>query len=113
MPPRDASLLGRGMKGKLKEKVSADVDKQMVSRGGNGNGLKKWILPDPSLSFNATARALSASNTATLSPKEVEEVKLAVADPWIRRCRIASIIGGTILGLGLIAMFIVLAVVVH
>ena len=113
MPPRDAPLLGRGMKGKLKEKVSVDVDRQMVSRGGDGNGLKKWILPDPSLSFNATARALPTSNTTTSSPKEVEEVRLAVADPWIRRCRVASIIGGTILGLGLIAMFIVLAVVVH
>jgi hypothetical protein len=111
MPQRGASSLEKKMKEeKLKEKVSVDVDREMVSRG-DGGGVKKWILPDPSSSFKVTARAPSTLNTTTVSPKEVEEARLAVADPWVRRCRIASIVGGIMLGLGLIAMCIVLAVV--
>lgn len=106
MPQRGGSLLGNGMK-----KVSANMDREMVSRREDRGGLKKWILPDPSSGFRATAGALPTPNTTTLSPKEVEEVRLAIADPWVRRCRIASIVGGAVLGLGLIAMFIVLAVV--
>jgi hypothetical protein len=113
MSPRDAPLRENEMKEeKLKEKVSADVDRETVSQGREGGGLKKWILPDPSSSFKATARAPSMSSTTTLCSKEVEEARMAVADPWIRRCRIASMVGGTILGLGLIATVVVLAVVV-
>jgi len=107
MPQRGSSLLGNG----TKKKVSANVDREMVSGGEGRGGLKKWILPDPSSSFKATVSALPISNTTTLSPKEVEEARLAIADPWVRRCRIASIVGGVVLGMGLIAMFIVLAVV--
>ena len=113
MSPRGASLPEKeGKEGKLREKISVDVDREMTSRGEDGGGLKKWILPNPSSSFKATARVLPTPNTTTPSPKEVEEARLAIADPWVRRCRIASIVGGTILGLGLIAVFIVLGVVV-
>lgn len=107
MPQRSGSLLGNGMK----KKASVNMDREIVSRGKGRGGLKKWILPDPSSSFKATAGALPTSNTTALSPKEIEEVRLATADPWVRRCRIASVVGGAVLGLGLIAMFIVLAVV--
>ena len=96
---------------KLKEKVSADVDRGEVSQGRVGGGLRKWVLPDPSSSFGATARAPSTSSTTTLCSKDVEEAKIAAVDPWVRRCRIASIAGGTMLALGLIVMVIVLAVV--
>jgi len=112
MPPRDASLRGNEMKeDQLKEKASMEVDREAVSQGEEGGGLKKWILPDPSSNFRATTRAPEISSTATLCLKELEDARIAVADPWIRRCRIASIVGGTILGLGLITMVIVLAVV--
>ena len=110
MPPTDASLRERDMR-KLKEKLSADVDNETGSQGEEGGGLRKWILPDPSSSFKATARAPSISSTTSVCSKEVEEARVTAADPWIRRCRIASIVGGTILGLALIAMVAVLAVV--
>ncbi|KAF9653680.1 hypothetical protein BDM02DRAFT_3182678 [Thelephora ganbajun] len=111
MPPREALVLENEVKqGKQKEKVSMDVDREVVPHGEDGSGLKKWILPDPSSSFKATARAPSMSSTTTLCPKEVEGGRLAGADPWVRRCRIASIVGGAILGLGLVAVVIVLAV---
>lgn len=105
----DPSL--RENKMKLKEKVSIDVDREMAPGGGGEGGLKKWILPDPSPSFRATIRTSPMSSAVTVPPKEAEEAGLTVVDPWVRRCRIASIVGGTILGLGLIVMAIVLAVV--
>lgn len=111
MPPRDAP--SHENEAKLKEKVSMDGDREMVPQGEEGGRLKKWIFPDPSSSFKATTRVPLMSSTTTLCPKEVEEGRLAVADPWIRRCRIASIVGGTILGLGLITVAIVLAVAIH
>jgi len=108
MPPRDTPLHENEMKEeKLKEKVSADVDRGAV----DGGGLRKWVLPDPSSSFGATARAPSTSSTTTLCSKDAEEAKIATVDPWVRRCRIASIVGGAMLGLGLFVMVIVLAVV--
>lgn len=113
MPPRDAPSHENEMKdGKLK-KVGLDVDGETVSQGQGQEGgwLKKWVLPDPSSSFKATARVPSISSATTLCSKEVEEARTATADPWVRRCRIASIVGGAILGLGLIAMVVVLAVV--
>ena len=112
MPPRDIPSYENEMKEeKLKEKVSANVDRGEVSQGRVGGGLRKWVLPDPSSSFGATARALSTSSTTTLCSKDVEEARIAEVDPWVRRCRIASIAGGTMLALGLIVMVIVLAVV--
>jgi len=108
MPPRGVSVLE-----KLKGEVDMDVDRETVLRGGDGVGLKKWILPDPSSGFKATARAPSISSTTTFCSKEIEEARLAAADPWVRRCRIASIVGGTTLGLGLIVMAIVMGVVAH
>ena len=111
MPPREASLHEKEVKEKLK-KDSMDVDRETVSQGeDSGGGLKKWILPNPSSSFKVTAGAPFMSSTATLCPKEVEDARLTVVDPWVRRCRVASIIGGAVLGLGLVAMVIVLAVV--
>ena len=107
MPPKDAPL--REKEGKLAERFSEDMDKEVVSQGQEGGGLKKWVLPDPSSSFGATARAPPTSSTTTLSSKEVQEARTATADPWVRRCRIASIVGGTALGLGLIVMVAVLA----
>jgi len=112
MPPKDTPLHENEMKEEeLKEKVSADVDRGATSQGREGGGLRKWVLPDPSSSFGATARAPSTSSTTTLCSRDVEEAKIAVVDPWVRRCRIASIVGGTMLALGLIVMVIVLAVV--
>lgn len=114
MPPRDALILETGTKGeKLKGKASMDVDREALSHEGDGTGLKKWILPDPSSSFKATVRAPSISGTATLSPREIEEARFTAADPWVRRCRIASIVGGAVLGLGLVATTIVLGVGLH
>jgi len=110
MPPREASLHKKEVKEKLK-KVSMDVDRETFSQGEDGGGLKKWILPDPSSNFKATARGPFTSSAVTLCPKEVEDARMAVADPWVRRCRIASIVGGAILGLGLAGMVIVLTVV--
>lgn len=113
MPPRNALSHENDMKGgklKVKVKVSVDVDGETVSEGQEGGGLKKWVLPDPSSSFKVT-RAPSVSSTTALCPKEVEEARTVAADPWVRRCRIASIVGGTVLGLGLIAMVVVLTVV--
>ena len=112
MPPKGTPLYENEMKEeKLKEKVSADVDRGAVSQGQEGGGLRKWVLPDPSSSFGATARAPSTSSTTTLCSKDVEGAKIAALDPWVRRCRIASIVGGTVLALGLFVMVIVLAVV--
>ena len=112
MPPRDAPSHENGMSdGKLKEKIGVDVGREAVSQGQEGGWFKKWVLPDPSSSFKSTARAPLISSAATLCSKEVEEARTAAVDPWIRRCRIASIVGGTALGLGLIAMVVVLAVV--
>ena len=109
MSPSDVPLRENEVKGKtLKEKVSADADREMVSQGQEGGGLKKWLLPDPSSNFKATARAPSTSCTTTRCPKEVEGARVAAIDPWIRRCRIASIVGGAILGLGLVVMVVVL-----
>ena len=49
MPPRDIPLHENEMKEeKLKEKVGADVDRGVISRGQEGGGLGKWVLPDPS-----------------------------------------------------------------
>ena len=96
----------------LKEKISTSMRSEAVSRE-DGAGLKKWVLPDPSSSFKATARAPSTSNDATLYPRENENGRLATADPWVRRCRIASMVGGTVLGLALIVMVIVLGVAAH
>jgi len=111
MPTRDSPLRENETKqGKLKEKVG--VNRETVSQGEEGGGLRKWILPDPSSNFKATARAPSVSSTAT-GCLEVEEARMTAADPWVRRCRIASIVGGTMLGLGLITMVIVLAVVMN
>lgn len=114
MPLGGASVLENETRcGKPKGKVSMDVDREMVPHGEDGTGLKKWILPDPSSSFKATTKAPSISSTTTLCLKEIEEAKLTATDPWVRRCRIASIVGGTILGLGLITMTIVVGVVKH
>jgi len=111
MPPRDTPFRENEAEDKLKEKVGVGVDGQTVPQGEEWGGLKKWILPDPSSNFKATAKASSTSSTATLCSREVEDGGKTAVDPWIRRCRIASIVGGTILGVGLIAMVIVLAVV--
>ena len=114
MPPRNAPVLKNGVKhDKLKEKISMDVDRETVSRGEDGSGLGKWILPDPSSSFKATTWAPSISSTTSLHPGDIGEARLATADPWVRRCRIASVVGGVILGLGLITMVIVLGVAMH
>ena len=114
MTPRGTSVLENGVRhDKLKEKLSTDLDRETASRGENGAGLKKWILPNPSSSFKATAGAPSVSSITTLCPKEIEEARLAAVDPWVRRCRIASIVGGAILGLGLTVMVIVIGVVIH
>ena len=111
MPPRDPQLYENEMKeDKLKEKVSGDVDRGAVSQGQEGGGLRKWVLPDPSSSFGATARVPSTPSTTTLCSKDIEEAKIAAVDPWVRRCRIASIVGGAVLALALIVMVIVLAV---
>lgn len=109
MPLKGASLHENGVKEKLKGRVSTGVGRESVSQGADGGGLKKWILPDPSSSFKTTARAPPLSSAAILCP---EDAGSAVVDPWVRRCRIASIVGGTILGLGLIAMLVVVAAVV-
>ena len=111
MPPRDASDPRNHVR--RKKKVGVDVDREAVSGGEGGTGLKRWVLPDPSSSFRATARAPSISSATTSCPKEIEEARLVAVDPWIRRCRIASIVGGAILGLGLVAMGIVMGVAVH
>ena len=112
MLPKDTPVLENGMDHeKLKEQVNAGAERD--PQGEDGAGFRKWILPNPSSSFRATARAPSISSATTLCPKEVEEAGLAMVDPWVRRCRIASIVGGTMLGLGLIAMAIVLGVVMH
>lgn len=111
MPPRDTPFRENETEDKLKEKVGVGVDGQAVPQGEEWGGLKKWILPDPSSNFKATAKTSSTSSTATLCSREVEDGGKTAVDPWIRRCRIASIVGGTILGVGLIAMVIVLAVV--
>lgn len=112
--PRDISALEDEMKReKSKERVSMDLDRETVSRGRDGAGLKKWILPDPSSSFKVTSRAPSVSSTTTLCPKEIEEARLATTDPWVKRCRTASIIGGVVLGLGLIVMVVVMGVVMR
>jgi len=114
MPPRDVSFLENKMKHeKLKENIRMDMNGETVSRGEDGAGLKKWIMPNPSSSFKATARAPSISSATTLCPTEIEDARLAATDPWVRRCRIASIVGGVVLGLGLIAMVIVIGVVMH
>lgn len=95
---------------RLKDETGMGADTEGVSRGEDGGGLRKWILPDPSSNFKATAGTASTSNDTALSSKEVK-ARLPVADPWVARCKIASIVGGTILALGLIAMVIVLGVV--
>lgn len=112
MPPRGASVLENEMKyEKLRGKTSMGMGRAAVARGEDGTGLKKWIMPDPSSSFKATARVPSISSATTLCPMDIEEARLVATDPWVRRCRIASIVGGAILGLGLITMVIVLGVV--
>lgn len=111
MPPRGASVSGDEMRYEELGKTSLAVEREAIPRGEDGVGLRKWILRDPSSSFKATAKAPPVSSATTLYPAEVEEAGLAAADPWVRRCRIASIVGGTVLGLGLIAMVIVLGVV--
>ena len=111
MPPSDSPLNENETKEKLKQKVSTDVDRGAVLQGQEGGGLRKWVLPDPSSSFGATARVPSTSSTTSLCSRDIEEAKTTTVDPWVRRCRIASIVGGTTLGLGLIVMVIVLAVV--
>lgn len=111
MLPRDASLRESETR-KLNEKVSVDVGRGTVPQGEEG-GSRKRTLPDPSSSFKTTARAPSIPSTTISCSKEVGEARIAAADPWIRRCRIASIVGGAILGLALIAMAIVLAVVME
>ena len=106
VPLRDASLRESRIR-RLKEKPGV----RGVPRREDGGGLRRWILPDPSSTFKATTRAASTSNDTTLPPREVEEARLSVTDPWVARCRVASIVGGTILALGLIAMVIVLGVI--
>ena len=112
MVPGDTPSRGNEMKNeKLRRKVNADMDRETVSGGRSGGGLKRWVLPDPLSSFRATAGAPSISSTTNLCSKEVEEARIVAVDPWVRRCRIASIIGGAVLGLGLVVMLVVLAVV--
>jgi len=112
MTPRGASVLENEMKyEKLRGETSMGVEREGVARVEDRTGLKKWIMPDPSSSFKATARAPSVSTATTVCPMEIEEARLVATDPWVRRCRVASIVGGTMLGLGLITMIIVLGVV--
>lgn len=113
MPPRDVSVAENEAKYEKLKKTSLATEREVVPQGEDGAGLRKWILPDPSSSFKATARAPSMSSTTTLCPTGIEEARPTMGDPWVRRCRIASIVGGAILVLGLIAMAIVLGVVMH
>jgi len=110
MPQKGTTLNENETKEKLKGKISVDADRGAVSQGQEGGGLRKWVLPDPSSSFGATARAPLMASTTTLCSNDIEEAEMAVADPWVRRCRIASMVGGATLGLGLIVMVVVLAV---
>ena len=113
MPPRDTPFHEDETKEWKLKKVNVDGDRGAVPRAQEGGGLRKWILPDPSSSFGATARVPSTPSTTTLCSKDIEEARITTVDPWVRRCRIASVAGGATLGLGLVVMVIVLAVVAN
>lgn len=82
---------------------SGEVAVVCEEKEGYLDGFKKMVFPHPS--YKASTSALSTFSGVTLTAKQAPVDRL---DVWVLRCRIAAIVAGFVLLLGLLVTLIVL-----